>query len=205
MILDLAAMDKLTAYHTLTQVVIPRPVAWVLSDNGEESYNLAPFSYFSAVCSDPPVIMFSVGASKPDGSEKDTYVNIMKSERFVIHIAGSDLVQEVTQSGASLPHGESELERCKLETTAFEGFGLPRVVGPKIAMACTLYQHQDIGNSNQHLIFGQIEKIWLDDSVVAEDEKGRLKVNADAVDPIARLGGLEYVTFGEIVSVPRPV
>lgn len=205
MILDLTAMDKTAAYHMLTQVVIPRPVAWVLSESDSGNYNLAPFSFFTAVCSDPPVIMISVGASKPDGSAKDTYANIIKNERFVLHIAGSDLAQEVTQSAASLPHGESELAHCELETVAFEGFELPRVLGPKVALACKLYQHQDIGNSNQHLIFGQIEKIWLDDTVVAEDAKGRLKVNAEAVDPIARLGGLEYVTFGDIVSVPRPL
>ncbi len=205
MILDLSTMDKATAYHTLTQVVIPRPVAWVLSDNGKGTFNLAPFSYFSAVCSDPPVIMISVGAAKPDGSEKDTYRNIIDQKEFVIHIAGPDLAHEVTQSAASLPHGVSELEHCKLETAAFEGSVLPRVVGPKIAMACTLYQHQDIGNSNQHLIFGEIKKIWLDESVVTEDAKGRLKVDAAAVEPLARLGGLEYQTFGEILSIPRPV
>lgn len=205
MILDLLSMEKAAVYHTLTQVIIPRPVAWILSENTQGDYNLAPFSYFSAVCSDPAVIMVSIGAKKPDGTEKDTYKNIIEKERFVIHIAGSDLAQEVTDSSASLSYGESELERCNLETVAFEGVELPRVIGPKIALACTLYQQQDIGNSNQHLIFGQIEKIWLDDSVVLEDEKGRLKVDAQRVDPIARLGGIDYETFGEILSIPRPL
>lgn len=203
MILDLETMTANAVYHTLTQTIIPRPVAWVLSENPAGDYNLAPFSYFTAVCSDPALIMFSIGPQKPDGSSKDTYANIMQKQRFVIHIANSAQVQQVTLSAASLPQGVSEIESCELALTAFEGAELPRVVGPKIALACTLYQHQDIGNNNQHLIFGKIEKIWLDDEVVSDDN-GRLKIDAAAVDPIARLGGIDYELFGEILSVPRP-
>lgn len=204
MILQMSEMSKLQAYHTLTQVVIPRPVAWVLSENDSGSLNLAPFSYFSAVCSDPPVIMISIGPAKPDGSEKDTYRNIMQKKEFVIHIAGSDLANNVTQSAASLPHGESEIEHCGLATTEFEGFSLPRVEGPQIALACSLYQQQDIGNNNQHLIFGEIERIWIDDAVVSEDEKGRMKIDAGAVAALSRLGGIEYQLAGDILAVPRP-
>ncbi|WP_299179898.1 flavin reductase family protein [uncultured Neptuniibacter sp.] len=204
MILEMSEMSKLQAYHTLTQVVVPRPVAWVLSENGTGDYNLAPFSFFSVVCSDPPVIMISVGAAKPDGSEKDTYRNIIGQEKFVIHIAGSDLANEVTQSSASLPHGQSEIAHCGLELVEVEGFALPRVKGPKIALACSLYQHQEVGNSNQHLIFGEIEKVWVDESAVTEDEKGRMKIDAASVDPLGRLGGTEYQTFGEVISIPRP-
>jgi|OM-RGC.v1.015586199 flavin reductase (DIM6/NTAB) family NADH-FMN oxidoreductase RutF len=203
-IIEMSELSKLQAYHTLTQVVVPRPVAWVLSENETGELNLAPYSYFSAVCSDPPVIMISVGPAKPDGSEKDTYRNIMSKKQFVIHIAGSDMANEVTQSSASLDHGISEVEHCGLELETIEGFSLPRVKGPKIALACSLYQQQDIGNNNQHLIFGEIEKIWVDDAVVTTDDKGRAKIDAVKVDPLGRLGGTEYETFGQVLSVPRP-
>jgi flavin reductase (DIM6/NTAB) family NADH-FMN oxidoreductase RutF len=203
MILDLETMTTNAVYHTLTQTIIPRPVAWVLTENPAGDYNLAPFSYFTAVCSDPALIMFSVGPQKPDGSSKDTYANIMRNPRFVIHIANSEQAQQVTLSAASLPHGQSEVENCGLTLTDFEGAKLPRVKGSKIAMACSLYQHQEIGNNNQHLIFGKIEKIWLDDDVVSE-ANGRWNIDAAKVDPIARLGGTEYELFGEILSVPRP-
>lgn len=204
MIIEMSELSKLQAYHTLTQVVVPRPVAWVLSENETGELNLAPYSYFSAVCSDPPVIMISVGPAKPDGSEKDTYRNIMSKKQFVIHIAGSDMANEVTQSSASLDHGISEVEHCGLELETIEGFSLPRVKGPKIALACSLYQQQDIGNNNQHLIFGEIEKIWVDDAVLTTDDKGRAKIDAVKVDPLGRLGGTEYETFGQVLSVPRP-
>ena len=73
--IDLDSLSANGVYHTLTRTVIPRPVAWVLSENAGGDYNLAPFSYFNAICSDPPLIMISVG-KKPDGSSKDTRVNI---------------------------------------------------------------------------------------------------------------------------------
>ncbi|SIS77024.1 flavin reductase family protein [Neptunomonas antarctica] len=203
MLLDLDLISRNAVYHTLTQVIIPRPVAWVLSEHQNGQYNLAPFSYFSAVCSDPPIMMISVG-KKPDGSEKDTYRNIIEREQFIIHIAGSELAESVTKSSAVLDAGVSEIELCDLHTTPVEGFPLPRIIGPKIAMSCRFYEEKQIGSSGQHLLFGQVEKVWLDDGIVSIDENGRIKVNASIVDPLGRLGGNEYTTFGEILDISRP-
>ncbi|WP_156905247.1 flavin reductase family protein [Neptunomonas japonica] len=196
-------MSMNSVYHVLTQIIIPRPVAWVLTEHQNGKYNLAPFSYFSAVCADPPIMMISVG-KKPDGSEKDTYQNIIERGNFVIHIASSDLAGVVTKSSAVLEQGKSEVDLCDLETVDVEGFSLPRVIGPKVAMSCRLYEEKTLGNNGQHLIFGVIEKVWLDERVAVTNEKGRLEVSAAAVDPISRLGGNEYATLGDVLNIPRP-
>lgn len=203
MYIDLSAQSPSQTYFLMTQTLVPRPVAWVLSENEDASLNLAPFSYFNAVCSDPPIIMVSIG-KKPDGSPKDTRLNIQERKQFVIHIAHEELAPLVTESSATLPAGESEVEKLGLETVPFEGFGLPRLADCRIAYACELHEIQEIGNTQQAMILGEIKAIYLDDSVVGEDEKGRLKVAAEKLNPLGRLGGTEYVTFGEIVSVPRP-
>ncbi len=203
MVLDLDLMSMNSVYHVLTQIIIPRPVAWVLTEHQNGKYNLAPFSYFSAVCADPPIMMISVG-KKPDGSEKDTYQNIIERGNFVIHIASSDLAGVVTKSSAVLEQGKSEVDLCDLETVDVEGFSLPRVIGPKVAMSCRLYEEKTLGNNGQHLIFGVIEKVWLDERVAVTNEKGRLEVSAAAVDPISRLGGNEYATLGDVLNIPRP-
>jgi len=203
LIINLSALSKDSVYHTLTQVIVPRPVAWVLSEHANGKFNLAPFSYFSAVCSDPPIVMISVG-KKPDGSEKDTYKNIVEREHFVIHIAGADMASAVTQSSMVLPAGESELEICQLATENVEGFNLPRVVGAPIAMSCRLYQHSEIGNSGQKMVLGEIEKIWIDEDVLSYDDKGRMKVLPARLNPLGRLGGIEYGVLGEILRIPRP-
>ena len=203
MILDLDFMSVNSAYHVLTQVIIPRPIAWVLTEHDNSEYNLAPFFYFSVVCSDPQLMMISIG-SKPDGSEKDTYRNIKKREKFIIHIANSTLVEQVTKSSATLAAGQSEVELCGLKTERVEGFPLPRVVGPKVALSCRFYEEKKIGNNDQHLIFGLIEKIWLDDTVVEVAGNDRLIVDAYKVDPLGRLGGGEYTLFGKVLDIPRP-
>ncbi len=61
--IDLSTLAPTQVYHLMTQTVIPRPIAWVLTDSGEQNFNLAPFSYFTAVSSRPPLLMISVGKS----------------------------------------------------------------------------------------------------------------------------------------------
>jgi len=200
--INVSDLSKSQAYFALTQTVLPRPVAWVLSEHENGKLNLAPFSYFTPVCSDPPLVMFSVG-KKPDGSPKDTWRNIVERKEFVIHLAQRELAVEVTRTARTLPAGESELELCDLETVAFEGSRLPRLAAARVAFACELYQTQEIGEGPQQLIFGQIKQIWLDDEAAVMDAQGRLKVDARQIDPVGRLGGSEYVSFGDILDIPR--
>lgn len=203
MYIDLEGLSPNRIYLTMTQTVIPRPVAWVLSDSGNGGYNLAPYSYFNAVSSDPPLVFISIG-KKPDGSYKDTRVNIEERSHFVIHIAHRGLAESMTETSRTLPHGESELERIGLSVTEFEGFPLPRLNDCRVALACELYEIQELGTTPQSLVFGTVRSIYVEDEAVGTDDKGRLKVYADRVDPIGRLGASEYVTFGEILSIPRP-
>jgi flavin reductase (DIM6/NTAB) family NADH-FMN oxidoreductase RutF len=203
MLLDFSSLSKNAVYHTLTQVVIPRPVAWVLSEHANGEFNMAPFSYFAPVCSDPPLIMISVGY-KPDGTPKDTCVNIQERGYFVVHIADSDLAGVVTQTSAVLPAGESEISINHLDTAELEGFSLPRVVGPKVAMACKIYKVEQIGPGKQNLIFGQVERVWVDDDVASVGDSGRISISAKAINPIGRMGGGEYSTIGDIIDIPRP-
>lgn len=203
MIIPFDTLSPNKVYFTMIQTLIPRPIAWVLSENPDASFNLAPFSYFNAICSDPPLIMMSLGL-KPDGSAKDTRQNIESSKEFVIHIAHREMAALVTQTSATLPRGESELEISGLKTCEFPGSRLPRLADCRIAYACKLHDLQEIGNAPQALIFGEVTQIYIDDNVIEHDAKGRMQVMADKVDPIARLGGGEYTTFGEIINIPRP-
>ena len=199
-------LDELSApmtYFTLTQTVVPRPIAWILSENEDAGFNLAPFSYFNAVCSDPPLVMVSIG-TQDDGSEKDTLRNIKARSQFVIHIASCDQLPELNQSSATLPPGESEVLANQLQTTPVAGFHMPRLMDCKIALMCERYQIQTIGNNQQSLLFGEIREIYIDDDCVEVNEKGRLKVLAERVQPLARLGASEYASFGDVLVARRP-
>ena len=113
MILDFAELSPNQIYHTLTQTIVPRPIAWVLSKNAQDTLNLAPFSYFTAISSDPAILMYAVG-KKPTGEYKDSATNVELNQELVIHIADASLAAVVTESAASLPNDESELQLADL-------------------------------------------------------------------------------------------
>ncbi len=187
----------------MIQTLIPRPIAWVLSEIQQDRYNLAPFSYFNAVCSDPPLIMLSVGR-KPDGSFKDTRVNIEQRGDFVVHIAHREMLDDLNQSSATLDANISELDQLGIDTTTFEGSRLPRIKACKVAYACECHEIHELGSAPQSIIYGRVSHIYIDDDITSSSEKGRLKVHADKLEPIARLGADEYMSFGEVISLTRP-
>jgi len=203
MILDLSQLKPAQVYFHMIQTLVPRPIAWVLSEIEPDRYNLAPFSYFNAVCSDPPLIMLSIG-KKPDGSFKDTRVNIEQRKDFVVHIAHREMLQDLNQSSATLAADVSELDQLGIETTLFEGSRLPRISACRIAYACECYQIHELGSTPQSIIYGRVNRIYIDDDITSTSERGRLKVHADKLVPVARLGADEYMSFGEVISMTRP-
>ena len=207
MYIDLSDKKPSHIYHVMTQTVIPRPIAWVLTDSAfdksKTNYNLAPFSYFSAVSSQPPLLMLSVG-KKPNGEDKDTCKNVQNGSKLVIHIASDDQYVDVTNSAATLEHGVSEIDQAGLELESFNGFELPRLKSCDIAFACELYETKEIGETPQQLIFCKVLSIYVSDKVLKEDQKGRMIIDASEVSPLARLGASQYSKFGKIISQSRP-
>ena len=203
MYIDFSQLSANQIYGTMVQTVVPRPIAWVLSENSQGAYNLAPFSYFNAVCSDPPLLMISIG-NKPDGSFKDTRVNIEQRKDFVVHIAHENMLDALNESSATLPAEVSEIELQGLITKLFPGSRLPRLADCRIAMACECHQIQEIGGVPQSLVFGLIKGVYVDDAIVSRDSKGRIKIHAERLNPIGRLGANEYVNFGNILRRKRP-
>jgi flavin reductase (DIM6/NTAB) family NADH-FMN oxidoreductase RutF len=190
-------------YHLMTQTIIPRPIAWALTDSNNDSFNLAPFSYFTAVSSAPPILMLSVG-KKPNGDDKDTLVNIINNQKVVIHIASEQHANLVTKTAKTLAHGESELIDSNIETTDFDNFSLPRITQCDIAYGCELYEIKALGDVPQSLIFVEVKQVYINDNVLEVDEKQRIKVHANRVQPLARLGGAEYATIKKPFELIRP-
>jgi len=208
MLVDFTKINPTQAYHLMTQSIVPRPIAWVLTNNEASEktagYNLAPFSYFNAVASDPPMLMFSIGI-KPDGGKKDTLQNIERNQKLVIHIASTGHIEALNQTAASLPYGESELAPSALSTVPFEGFDLPRLENVKIALGCSLNHFHTIGNAMQTLVFVNLETAYYADDIVQQNpENNRITVDAAGLDPLARMGGTQYAFLGEYLSLKRP-
>ena len=196
---EIAPVDR---YRLMIQSIVPRPIAWTLTENENGSYNLAPFSYFNAIHSHPPLVMMSVG-NKKDKKVKDTRRNIERTKEFVVHIASVEHAELVTRSANSLPEGESEVDDCGLEVVNdWKGFSLPRLSIARIAFACKLDQVIEVGSNKQGLVFGQIQSLYVDDSI-AQEEGDQLLIDAMKLNPLARLGGDDYGKLEKSFTVAR--
>ena len=210
MYIDLQSLSAASCYHLMTQSLLPRPIAWVLTANqpgeaGQPSYNLAPFSYFNAVCSDPPLVMLSVGHKSP-GEPKDTRRNLVQGGELVIHLPSVEQARDVTASAASLAYGESELECLQAgELVEFPGCPLPRLDAAPLAFHARLHEVHYLGPARQAVIYAELLQVYVRDDAITEDKaRGRYRIDAEKINPLARLGGAEYASLGRLFTVKKP-
>lgn len=202
MLINLQTETPAMRYQWMTQAVVPRPIAWVLTENDDDGFNLAPFSYFNALCSAPPLIGFSL-SRKPQGEVKDTLRNIRTRKRFVVHIAAAEQLTQLNESSATLEYGVSETQQLQIKTEPFQDAF--RITECPIAMLCAL--HKEIAldeEDNQKLILGEISFLHAADEAMDKDAKGRPIISAPKINPIARLSAGNYARLGEFIQLQRP-
>jgi flavin reductase (DIM6/NTAB) family NADH-FMN oxidoreductase RutF len=202
--IELGPLTEGQRYALLTQTIIPRPIAWVLSDNsfqGDAQWNLAPFSFFNGIASDPPMVMFSIGSWDVSGKAKDTLINVRKNPSFTIGIANLHQVKQVQQTASSLDHGVSETTQFGISVNSWD-WPTPLIDGCRINFACTLAKEVKIEESSQILIFAKISKIWVADEAVSKDEKDRIVIDPEKIDPLLRLGAGKYGSLGSVIPTP---
>lgn len=205
MLLDLKQLSGNNCYHLMTQTLVPRPIAWVLSANDDGGLNLAPFSFFNAVCSDPPIVMLSIGKKTAD-EPKDTRHNLLSGRDFVIHLPSLEQAQDVTASAATLPYQASELELLQdQQLEEFPGCPLPRLSNAPVAFQARLHDVHYLGAQQQAVIYAELLQVYISDAAVQVDEqKQRYTVDAKQLNPLARLGGAQYSGISEVFSIKRP-
>jgi len=166
-------------YKLITNLVVPRPIAWVSTQNPNGLVNLAPFSFFNAVGSDPLYVVLGLGRN-PDGQPKDTENNIKSSGELVINLVTEDLFDAMNISAADFPPEHSELEAAKVHTAPSVLIQTPRVVEAQVSLECRLFSAQPLGANT--LIIAQVVMFHIADHLLGP----RLHINQFA--PIGRLG-----------------
>lgn len=177
------------AYGWMIRAIAPRPIAWVSTCDAQGRTNLAPFSYFSGVCSAPPTLAVSV-ANRADGSKKDTLRNIESLGEFVVNVVPFTLADSMVASAVEYPPEVSEFDATGLEAIPSHQVRPPRVAAAPIQLECRLDQIVRVGAgpSAGNLILGRIVLLHAQNRVL--DARGKL--DHGLVDAIGRLGGLEY-------------
>jgi flavin reductase (DIM6/NTAB) family NADH-FMN oxidoreductase RutF len=207
MYLKTTEIDFETSYKILIGSVVPRPIAWVSTTSKSGINNLAPFSFFNAVSSAPPIIVFSAGLKSvktEDGYEvgaKDTLKNIKDTSEFVVNIVSRSLVEKMNQTSANYPPEVSEFDAVGLTPVASHIVSPPRVGESLVSLECRLYQHIEFGKEAGagNLVIGEVVCFHVDDSVYKNGH-----IDVDLLDPVGRLAGISYCTVKDRFDIARP-
>ncbi len=170
--------------------IVPRPIALVSTISKDNIYNLAPFSYFSGVCPNPPTIVFAPGRRGWDGEKKDTLVNIENKKEFVVNLVSESFADKMVSCATDFEANVDEFSVSKLTPKKSKIVNPPLVLESKINLECKLNQIIEIGNGeigSGFLVIGTIVLFHIDDAIF---EKG--KINLEKLMPIGRLAGDWY-------------
>lgn len=180
---DPAARDPDDIYRLLTSVVVPRPIGWISTRSAAGVDNLAPYSYFNAVSSSPPVLLFS--ADGTDDDRKHTPENAIETGEFVWNLVTEPLAAAMDETSASLPPGKSEFDAADVERAPADTVAPPRVAGAAAAFECRL--HDSFRVYENTVVLGDVVRVHVDESLLSDGA-----VDAAAVDAVGRLGGPYY-------------
>ena len=189
-------------HNPLNALVMPRPVGWISSMSAAGVRNLAPYSYFNAVCGEPPYVMFAPNSAKP-GVNKDTYRNICEVPEFVANLVGEHDAVPMNATSEPLPYGQDEFTACRIAATASTLVRPPRVSSVKAALECRVYQvvHLPPGADGResHVVVGEVVGIYIADEVIVNG-----RVDERLLHPLTRLGYMNYGTLGDVFEMLRP-
>ena len=177
--IDPAFQSPGESYKLLTNIVVPRPIAWVSSLSDTSVVNLAPFSFFNAVGSHPLYVMVSIGRNE-SGIPKDTARNILATGDFVVNMVTEDLFDAMNLSAADFPPDQSELELAQLHTAPSSLIKTPRVAESQASLECRLFSTQELGAYT--LFIGEVVMFHVADRLLGP----RFHINGFA--PIGRMG-----------------
>lgn len=202
MIIDPGALPWRDAYKLMVGTIVPRPIAWVSTVSSEGVYNLAPFSFFTAVAAEPMTLCFSPMRRGANGGKKDTLVNIEATGEFVVNIVSEPLVAAMNQTAAELPPEVDEFQVAGLTPVPSETVRAPRVGESLAAYECRLLQVVHVGQEKAGagaLVLGTVQRIYLAGEIL---DQGRIRL--EVLRPVGRMAGNDYLRCTDRFSVERP-
>ncbi|WP_349294607.1 flavin reductase family protein [Baekduia alba] len=190
---------ELLPHDPFKALVAPRPIGWVSTLSGG-AVNLAPYSFFNAICDRPPMVMFS------SSGMKDSATFAHATREFVWNLPTYALSEAMNLTSAALPRGESEFAHAGLSTAPSRIVDTPRVAESPVAFECRVTQTLELVDvdgaaTNRHVVIGQVVGVHLDESFI--DDRGQ--VDTAALAPIARCGYTdEYTVVDALFRMKRP-
>lgn len=187
-------------YKLLIGCVVPRPIAWVSSLSEDAIPNLAPFSFFMAVCNNPPTLAFSSG--RRAGNKKDTVRNIEYTQDFVVNLVDDALAEQMSLTSGEYPSEVDEFGLTGLTAAPGIKVKAPRVLEAPISMECRVVQILPVGHGPHSLVLGEIVYFHIRDDLY-NPNTGR--IDMQKLHTVGRLAGNLYTHVHDIFEMKRPV
>ena len=200
--IDPTEVDAHTMYKLIIGSVVPRPIAFVSTCSANGVGNLAPYSFFNGLSSNPPCVMISVGVSREGGQQKDTLRNILETKEFVVNSANEWMIEAVVHCAANYPYGVDEMKKVGLTPLPSQRVNPSRVKEAAVQLECRLYDTMQIGDGSpgsSTVVVGEIVMAH-----VFSDAYLQGRIDFDKIKSVARLGGFGYGKVTDLFDIPVP-
>ena len=197
---DMDAVAEPIAYKLLAATIMPRPIAWVVTQSADGILNAAPYSFFNAMGSEPPTVVLGIQSDTGRGF-KDTAANIHATGEFVINLVPESMVQAMNITALDAPAGLNELEIAGLETVPSTRIKPPRIKGSPVAFECSLLTSVVTG-PHQTVVIGRVRAVHVEDRFVLNPD--RAHIDTPALHLVGRSYGSTYVRSSDTFELPRP-
>src|ERR1700679_902395 len=198
---DPASNSPSDIYKLMVGSIVPRPIALVSSVDENGVRNLAPFSYFTACSSNPPVVVFCPILRPIPPQAKDTLRNIIATREFVVNIVSEDFAQGMNATAAQVPPHVDEFELSGLTPIASELVKPPRVGESHIHMECRLRQVVQVSDQpgGGSLVLGEVLRFH-----VRQDLFDNFRIDPDKLRAIGRMAGSTYIRTSDRFDMEKP-
>ncbi len=196
--LDFEKLSEKDRYRLLSNFVGPRPIALVTTVDEHGCSNAAPMSFFNVFSHEPPLLILGM-QSRPDGTTKDTVVNIRRTNEFVVHMVDMSIAKEMIITGINFPSDVDEIAFAGLTSVPSIKVSAPRIKESPCAMECRVSQMLDYGRRT--IVIGEVVQMHVHDDCL--DEDGRY-VRPEAYQPIARLHADNYIVADNQFVMRKP-
>jgi flavin reductase (DIM6/NTAB) family NADH-FMN oxidoreductase RutF len=193
------------AFNPFKAVVAPRPIGWISTISRSGVVNLAPYSFFNAVSSDPPMVFYGAnGTHDADGGEKDSLRNVRESGEFVCNLVTWELRHLMNDSSAPAPRDIDEMDAVGIKKFPSRLVKPPRVAASPAHLECKLHQLVELppdpsSGKRNVMVIGHVVAVHIDDAFVTE---GRF--DTARAQPVARLGYFDFAVVTDAFEIKRP-
>ena len=200
--IDIAEKSWQSIYKVMIGSILPRPIGWISTIDSEGRHNLAPFSFFNAICANPPHVMLGTNIRGSDRSEKDTLRNLRSTREFVVNIVTEDLAIAMNLTSTELPPQVDEFQHAGLSKAPAHIVNPPRVAESPIHFECIVTHIIDISDQpgGGSAVIGRVVHLHVEDGIIVGEDK----IDLFRLKPIGRLAGSAYCRVTDIFEMTRP-